>query len=153
MTDVAGQLDILFERLSALQEALARESEVLRSGSPDPLTELSQRKERLTQDVGRALTGIGAALELRRPVRRQHIQMALAARPDPRLSQAWQRILTLADETERLNRLNGRLIEEQMRRNQSALDILQSAAQGRSLYGADGHAVELFSHNRSIDEA
>ncbi|MCU0840800.1 MAG: flagellar protein FlgN [Thiobacillaceae bacterium] len=153
MTDVAGQLDTLSERLSALHETLVRESEVLRSGNPDPLAELARHKDRLTQEVGRALADLGALLELQRPVRRQHIQTALAARPDPRLSKAWRDILAVADEAERLNRLNGRLIEEQMRRNQSALDILQSAAQRRTLYGADGHAVELFTPNRSIDEA
>lgn len=153
MTDVARRLDTLYERLSALRESLVREAEVLRSGSPDPLTELAQQKERLIQAVGQALTELGTILGLQGPVRRLHIQTALDARPDPRLRQAWQRVLTLADEAERLNRLNGRLIEEQMRRNHSALEVLQSAAQRRSLYGADGHAVDLFTPNRSIDEA
>lgn len=68
------------------------------------------------------------------------------------MAAAWARIVGLIDATQQQNRLNGRLLEEQLRRTRSALDILQSAAGQQALYGADGHSVELLSPQRSIDE-
>jgi flagellar biosynthesis/type III secretory pathway chaperone len=44
------------------------------------------------------------------------------------------------------------LIEEQMRRTQAAMQVLQSAS-SRGLYGADGRMNDLLNTTRSIDSA
>jgi flagellar biosynthesis/type III secretory pathway chaperone len=64
----------------------------------------------------------------------------------------WQLLEKLTADAARLNRVNGRLIEEQMRRTQAAMQVLQSAST-RSLYGADGRFSDGLNLNRSIDSA
>jgi flagellar biosynthesis/type III secretory pathway chaperone len=58
----------------------------------------------------------------------------------------------LTQEAARLNRINGRLIEEQMRSTQAAMQVLQSASI-RSLYGSDGRLSNVLDNYRSIDSA
>ena len=68
-------------------------------------------------------------------------------------SAAWQRLEQLAHAADRLNRVNGRLIEEQMRRTQSAMQVLQNTLSSRNVYGADGRVTDLLNVNRKIDSA
>jgi flagellar biosynthesis/type III secretory pathway chaperone len=70
-----------------------------------------------------------------------------------RPSEAWQRLEELAHASDRLNRVNGRLIEEQMRRTQAALQVLQNSVTRRGVYGADGRVTDLFNSKRRIDSA
>ena len=72
---------------------------------------------------------------------------------DKRPSPPWQRLEELVHVSDRLNRVNGRLIEEQMRRTQTAMQVLQSTLAGRGLYGADGRVADFLNVNRRIDSA
>jgi flagellar biosynthesis/type III secretory pathway chaperone len=68
-------------------------------------------------------------------------------------SDDWQRLEELVHTSDRLNRVNGRLIEEQMRRTQAAMQVLQNSISSRGVYGADGRVTDLFNVNRRIDSA
>ncbi|MGQ9860527.1 MAG: flagella synthesis protein FlgN [Thiobacillaceae bacterium] len=153
MSELHGRLDALSGLLRNLLDTLTLESEVLQRGDTEALAELTASKEWQARALAAGWTVLTDELRLSSPVTRQAIEQALNERSEPGVADAWSRIVGLIDETERLNRLNGRLIKEQLRRTQSALDILQSAASQQALYGADGHSVELLSAQRSIDEA
>lgn len=73
--------------------------------------------------------------------------------PHGRPSTAWQRLEELAHASDRLNRVNGRLLEEQMRRTQAAMQVLQNSIASRGLYGADGRVTDFLNVNRKIDSA
>jgi flagellar biosynthesis/type III secretory pathway chaperone len=66
---------------------------------------------------------------------------------------SWQRLEELVHVSDRLNRVNGRLMEEQMRRTQVAMQILQHSLSSRGVYNADGKVSELLHSNRKIDSA
>lgn len=151
MSALAGLLDALGSSLGALHDTLARENEVLGKADPGALPEMTQRKEHLVSDLARTWSALATQLDV--PVSRDSIDQALAARSEPGLPEIWRRILAMANDVDQLNRLNGRLIDEQLRRTQGAMEILQSAARQRALYGSDGRSVDLFNQNRTIDEA
>lgn len=152
MSELHRRLDALSGLLRKLLDTLTREGEVLQRGDTETLPELAAAKEACARGLATGWAAFSDALNLHPPVTRQAIEQALDTQSEPGLVEAWSRIVDLIDETQRQNRLNGRLIEEQLRRTRSALDILQSAARQHALYGADGHSVELLSPQRSIDE-
>lgn len=65
----------------------------------------------------------------------------------------WHELERRVQATNRLNRINGRLIQEQMQRIQAALQVLQQSLSSRSVYDAEGHMSDLFDVNRRIDSA
>jgi flagellar biosynthesis/type III secretory pathway chaperone len=65
----------------------------------------------------------------------------------------WQETEAQVHRAEQLNRLNSKLIDEQLRRTQAAAQVLRAAAGGRTLYGADGRMSDSLIQNRSIDTA
>ncbi len=153
MSELRGRLDALTALLRDLLATITREGEVLQSGDAEALPELTAAKEAQARALASAWTALTEQLHLTPPVTRQAIEAALGSRTEPGLSETWSGLVGLIEEMEWRNRLNGRLLEAQLRRTQSALDILQAAASQQALYGADGHSVELLSPQRSIDEA
>jgi len=77
-------------------------------------------------------------------------QRLFSQAPPPR---TWQELEELVHASDRLNRVNGRLIEEQMRRTQVALQVLQHSLSSRGVYGADGRVTDIYNTNRRIDSA
>lgn len=67
--------------------------------------------------------------------------------------QAWLRLEELVHASDRLNKVNGRLMEEQMRRTQVALQILQHSVTHRGVYDAGGKLTDFLNQNRRIDSA
>jgi flagellar biosynthesis/type III secretory pathway chaperone len=153
MSELYGRLDALSALLRDLLDTITLEGEALQRGDAEALPALTAAKEQRARALASAWTGLTDLLHLSPPVTRQALEQALEGYSEPSVAAAWSRIIGLIDETQRLNRLNGRLIEEQLMRTQIALDILQSAASQQALYGADGHSLELLSPQRSIDEA
>ncbi len=146
------RLDHLQARLRDLHQVMTREGEALRQGRTDALPELSAAKERSAHAVTEGWVSLTAALGLPSSASRAEIERHLTGHGDPGLMAAWMDTMALAEETGRMNRLNGRLIQESLARTRRALEVLQSAAQQQGLYGADGLGVEIFSHSRTIDE-
>lgn len=67
--------------------------------------------------------------------------------------QTWLRLEELVHVSDRLNKVNGRLMEEQMRRTQVALRILQHSLSSRGVYDSGGRLTDVLNVNRRIDSA
>ena len=151
MTLPVPHLDPLLLDLEAFVALLGTESKALASGDADHLAGLSGERQTLGLGIAERWKTLGAALglppgtafaELRKKGESVH--------PDP---SRWSMLERLSREAYRLNQINGRLIDEQLRRNQAAIQLLQRAASNRGLYGADGRVTDFLNINRSIDSA
>ncbi len=152
MSELGANFETLSTCLEALRATLAAEGEALQKGDADALPEYIGRKEAEARALVAAWGELATRLGLSELASCEAVEQALD-RAAPELIARWADIVRLIDEIGQLNRLNGQLIQEQLRRTQTALEILQTAAGQGALYGADGHSIELFGSNRSIDEA
>ena len=66
------------------------------------------------------------------------------------LESDWKNLLSISSEAQEKNRTNGLLINRQLSRNQSALNILQQNTQTGSMYGADGQSKNNSTTGRGI---
>lgn len=151
MSTLALSLEALAAHLEAMRAALEAEGEALQRGEADALPDCVGRKEAQAKALSAAWSDLTAQLGLPEASSRAVVGQAIA-RADPSLSTTWAGIVGLVDEIRRLNRLNGMLIQEQLRRTQTALEILHRAAGQAVLYDAAGRSIELFAPQRSIDE-
>lgn len=126
--------------LQAEQEALTQgdidklaEYARIKSEQGVQLSQLNTNRQRILKLYGLGSTADDIGLVIRRE--------------DPdggrRLTQHWENLLDLAKQAHDINRLNGAMIESQLKRNQQALAILQESAKQTSLYGKDGHSQAL----------
>lgn len=152
MSELKPNFEVLTTCLEALRATLAAEADALQKGDADALRDYIGRKEGEARALAAAWGELATRLGLSALASRETVEQALA-RVEPSLTARWADIVRLIDEIGRLNRLNGQLIQEQLRRTQTALEILQAAAGQGALYGADGRSIDLFSSCRSIDEA
>lgn len=153
MPESRALLESLSSALDALQEILSTQTAALRGNDADALAELIRSQEGRVADVMHQWSALTDALCLPQPPSRGQIEEALPLHADAPLKELWGGILAKAEAAEQANRLNGRLIDEQLRRTRSALQVLQGASDQRALYGSDGRTLDLFTPNRSIDEA
>lgn len=147
--NATAHLDTLARELTAFISLLEQEAAVLAANQADALTPLIGQREAANRRianlwqalaVGLGLPATAGLPELREP--------CLGLAPE-----SWRRMEEMARHAERMNRLNSRLIDEQLRRTQAAVQVLHSAAGSRTLYGADGRMSESLNSNRSIDTA
>jgi flagella synthesis protein FlgN len=152
MSGLLAPLGDLLVGLDNLHATLTEETEALRRGNADDLPRLTQGKAPqlalinqlwavLTQSAGLGSTATAAALAAR-----------IAQLADSESLKLWSRVEARAREVDRQNRLNGELIQEQLRHAQAALRVLQDAANRGGLYGADGQSLTMFTGQRTIDE-
>ncbi len=145
-----AHLTALNQQLDSFLALLENESLALANGNSEQLETLTQQRlsvslqlaedwRRLTEQLGLPANSSLPALRLR-------------AFSDSTPTANWHRLEKLTHAAAQLNRVNGRLIEEQMRRTQAAMQVLQSAS-SRGLYGADGRMNDLLDTTRSIDSA
>ena len=145
-----AHLSALNQQLDSFLALLEKESLALANGNSEQLETLTQQRlsvslqlaedwRRLTEQLGLPANSSLPALRLR-------------AFSDSTPTANWHRLEKLTHAAAQLNRVNGRLIEEQMRRTQAAMQVLQSAS-SRGLYGADGRMNDLLDTTRSIDSA
>jgi flagellar biosynthesis/type III secretory pathway chaperone len=73
--------------------------------------------------------------------------------PQGPLPPRWTQLEALVHASDRLNQVNGRLMEKQMQRTQVALQILQNSVASRGVYGSDGRMAGLHNTLRTIDSA
>ena len=151
MTPSASPLDPLLLDLEAFVTLLEAESKALAAGDADRLAALSGERQTLGLGIAERWKTLAAALGLSPGAGFAALRdKGEAIQPD---QARWSRLDNLAREASRLNQVNGRLIEEQLRRNQAAIQVLQRAATNRGLYGADGRVTDFLNSNRSIDSA
>lgn len=147
---IAAEADVVSAFVLLLQE----EQEILKSGSPDALPAIVERKAAATQKLGplssarnSALVRAGFATD------RPGVEAWLQANPrDQATRKQWEKLQSLAAEAKELNRLNGELIHLRLQHNTQAVETLLAAANRQDLYGADGQAAQATTR-RIIDSA
>lgn len=152
MTGLAEALRALLAGLEGLHAILLQETELLRQGQADELTPLTEAKGPQLARVSQCWAALTQAVGLEATVSTAALSARIAARGDAEASRLWSRAETLAREVSHQNRLNGELIQEQLRHAHAALQILRDAANRNGLYGADGQSLAMFSGQRTIDE-
>lgn len=152
MTPLNDRLADLTRDMRAFLALLEKEALALASGDAEGLSRLVAERQNLSLGIAdhwKAIAGLlGLPPQAGFSVLRDKAASDPAARPG-----AWRELENLSREASRLNQVNGRLIEEQLRRNQAAMQVLQSAAANRGIYGADGRVSDFLNVNRSIDSA
>jgi flagellar biosynthesis/type III secretory pathway chaperone len=143
-------LSRLNQQLEAFLALLEEEAIALTSGNAEQLENLTQQRQAASQALSASWRQLSQQLGL--PADANLNALRIRAFPDTPPDAGWQLMEKLTHEVVRLNRVNGRLIEEQMRRTHAAMQVLQSAST-RTLYGADGRLSDTQNHNRSIDSA
>jgi flagellar biosynthesis/type III secretory pathway chaperone len=66
------------------------------------------------------------------------------------MEEIWKNLLVISSNAQEKNRTNGLLINRQLSRNQSALNILQQNNQTGSMYGSDGQSKNSPTTGRGI---
>lgn len=150
MAALDSSLTALNHELEAFLALLEEEAIALSSGNSDRLGELTHERRGASQRLAEHWRRLTELLGLQPNSSLAALRARAFAGATP--GAHWQRLENLTHETARLNRVNGRLIEEQMRRTQAAMQVLQGAA-ARNLYGADGRLSDLLDVNRSIGSA
>ncbi|MDO9227316.1 MAG: flagellar protein FlgN [Pseudomonadota bacterium] len=145
----AAHLEALARELEVFIDLLEREASALGANQADALAPLTMQRESTNRRLADLWRDLTRALGLPATTRLDALrESSLGVAPD-----AWRQVEELARHADRMNRLNSRLIDEQLRRTQVAVQVLRNAAGGRALYGADGRVSDLFNPNRSIDSA
>lgn len=140
----------LNQQLTSFIALLEAEAIALTGGQSEQLAEVTSQRQIASQQIAEGWRELAAQLGLPPDVGLPALRLRAFSDASP--NQHWLQMEKLAHDAARLNRINGRLIEEQMRRTQTALQILQSAS-SRNLYGADGRLNDLLNTTRSIDTA
>ncbi len=144
-----SQLDALARELTAFIDLLEREAAVLAANQADALAPMTAQRDSTNRRIASLWLNLTASLGMPGSSPFAALgERCLALAPD-----AWRQVEELARHAERMNRLNSRLIDEQLRRTQVAVQVLRNAAGGRTLYDADGRVSDLYQPNRSIDTA
>lgn len=143
MTNQEKQLMLLLQdeirQTQNLHESLQLESETLVTRDTDALDKVTRAKlEQL-----RTLELLG----------KQRDTLLSTVDGDPlnessQLSALWQQLLSLAAECQKINRINGGIIEVSFRQSQQALDILQGKSSKSELYDGSGQTTRSASSNQ-----
>lgn len=153
MNPLNDRLGALIRDMKSFLALLEEEAVAVASGDSEGLSRLVSERQNLGLDIAEHWKIVAALLDMSPQEGFAALRdKALAASPASR-SPAWHELENLAREASRLNQVNGRLIEERLRRNQAAMQILQTAAANRGLYGADGRVTDFLNINRTIDTA
>lgn len=147
LTGFAGTIEAEIEALRQFLQILQSEHQALTQGKIDKLVEFARAKS----EQGVRLSQLGAnhnrLLSQNRLESTPEGLRQLILREDPDgkhgLAERWEKLMELAQQAQDMNRLNGAMIEAQLKHNQQALAILQEAAKQTSLYGPDGHSRAL----------
>jgi flagellar biosynthesis/type III secretory pathway chaperone len=150
MTPLDSGLNRLNQQLDSFLSVLEEEAVALASADSDRLVDLTRQRLAASQQLAESWRQLTSQLGL--PANAGLPALRLRAYSDSNPGEAWQRMEKLSHEAARLNRVNGRLIDEQIRRTQTAMQVLQSAS-SRNLYGSDGRLSDLLNTSRSIDSA
>lgn len=140
-SDLIKNLEAELRAFQDFIQALQTEQDALVQGNVDPLLELARIKSekvvllsQLAESRARFLSAQGYSQE--------HGGMTkwLQQRngENPQIAELWQQLLSLAENAQQLNQINGSMIDTRLRNNQQALAILQAAAKQSTLYGPDG---------------
>jgi len=149
MPDFNAPLAALIETLKEFNAFLDDEAQALASQDTDRLSALLPRRHALHQNLANRWSALAQAAGLPPSTPLSELEARVHAHPAP--PGAWRDLVKLVHASDRQNQVNGKLIEEQMRRTQVALQLLRNSAASRGVYGADGRLSDFSSLNRPID--
>jgi hypothetical protein len=150
MSGIDYALNELRAALRGFVALLESEATALREDKPEKLAEIVAAKSECSGTVNTAWNRLIISSGI--DTRRGDSLDALIGADHPQ-HPTWQETRRLISKAEQLNRTNGSLIEAQLQRTRQALDVLQSAADRGSLYGANGRMVGGFESGHSLDKA
>ncbi len=145
LTSARTIADIISEELelmTALVQLLKNEEQILIDNLPEKLALLVTDKNSLLMQIisleknrNELLTQSGFGTDA------EGMSSYLASLSEQKnVESNWQKLLDLSATAKENNRTNGILINRQMTRNQSTLNILQQNDQSAAVYGADGQS-------------
>ncbi len=137
----------LKDELDQFVALLEEEAGILGSNQADALVPLVFRRDAANRRLASLWQQLSSALALPADAGFNTVRERCTGLP------LWQETEAQVHRAEQLNRLNSKLIDEQLRRTQAAAQVLRAAAGGRTLYGADGRMSDSLIQNRSIDTA
>ncbi|MDR1661131.1 MAG: flagellar protein FlgN [Azoarcus sp.] len=120
-------------------DLLDREEAMLVSGNTDGLLPLTEEKNERYRQLQR-LHDDRALLLARHGFANNNTALRELCAKLPKALARWDEALALATQARERNAINGQLIAERMRHNQTALSVLLSAANQPQLYDAAGHS-------------
>jgi flagellar biosynthesis/type III secretory pathway chaperone len=150
MSPLESALDELHLALEEFVRLLEREAQALQNIQADDLSVVVSEKTRWSEAANTAWNRLVIASGVD-SLHGDSLETALTATPT--LQSRWRDIRQLAEKAEHLNQSNNILIEAQLQRTRQALDVLQSAANRGTLYGANGQMVDMFQSRHSLDKA
>lgn len=149
MNPVEEALSELHAALAHFVDLLEQESNCLRDINAEALSTVVADKSRSAERVNTAWNRVVIACGVDT---RQGGKLDTALEAFPELQGKWQEIKLLVSQAGQLNQGNSVLIDAQMRRTRQALDVLQSAADRGSLYGANGLMVDNLQHLHTLNK-
>jgi flagellar biosynthesis/type III secretory pathway chaperone len=142
------------DALAGLRKALAgflglleEEAAALAGGRADDLDALTARRDAANKSLAAHWRSLAANMGLPPDASLDDMRERCASLPD------WAQTEDLARQAAQRNRLNSKLIDEQLRRTQAAVQVLRNAAGNRMLYGADGRMSDFPDLHRNIGSA
>lgn len=129
------------ETIRALTQLLKLEQEHLIAADIDGIASLTEPKAQATARMAELAAQRHSALAAAGCDASETGMQAWLQTPDasPAANQSWTELIEMARVAREINRVNGTLINKQMVRNQSMLNILQHGnPQGNQFYGPDG---------------
>jgi len=138
-------LDIV-SYLEELRQILIAEYEALSNDDLDALLATAQTKHQLTDmleqlEQERLTLLKHAGLDLQQTGLMAYFNQHAQTSGNDDLAQLWQRIRTATRDCERLNQINGIIIEKQKRRTESTLALLKGQPTQTELYSSQGESV------------
>ena len=149
MSSCATLVAELGRELDGFIALLEEEASALAAAQADALPPLLGRRDGINRRLATLWRHLAASLGLAENSRFD----TLREKGQQQAPEGWRDMEERLRRAEMLNRLNSRLIDEQLRRTQAAVQVLRGAAESRMLYGADGRASDFLNPNRSIDKA
>ena len=145
----SDHLDALARELGAFISLLEQEAAALAANQADALSPLVAQREAANLRLAELWQGLTNSLGLPATTGLATLRTHFLGE----MPESWREVEEMARHADRMNRLNSRLIDEQLHRTQIAVQVLRDAAGNRTLYGADGRVSEFLNPNRSIDTA
>lgn len=130
------------EGVQGLLNLLEEEYELLQQPDPQPLEEVTQRKQQQIEKLSTAMARQNSFLrDQDLPLNRQGIETFLEqCAPDSPLHEQWSELERQLASSQKQNEVNGVILTQSRQQISNALNLLQGLPRGQSTYGPSGEA-------------
>jgi flagella synthesis protein FlgN len=138
-TSPADSLGEEHKAIRLLKQLLEQEQEQLVEANIDGVAALTEPKAQVAARMAELATWRHKALAAAGFEPKESGMMEWIKSASTTASKSWNELMDLAEAAKEINRINGTLINQQMVRNQSVLNVLQHGnLHGNSVYGPNG---------------